>query len=67
MCYYTQVEFKCGHRRYTVKAWCGNYERTHRRCPPVVVAIEFRFDKRCGDCRAPVIEPTWVAKNVGGS
>lgn len=42
MCDYTQVEFRCGHVRYTVRAWCTNYETTHKRCPPSVVAIEFR-------------------------
>ncbi|KAG4411011.1 hypothetical protein IFR04_015852 [Cadophora malorum] len=48
MCNYTQVEFECGHRRYTVRAWCTNYETTHRRCPPAVVAVEWRLDERCG-------------------
>ena len=43
MCNYTQVEFECGHRRYTVRAWCTNYETTHRRCPPAVVAVEWRL------------------------
>jgi hypothetical protein len=43
MCDYTQVEFRCGHVRYTVRAWCTNYETTHKRCPPSVVAIEFRY------------------------
>jgi hypothetical protein len=43
MCDYTQVEFRCGHVRYTVRAWCTNYETTHKRCPPTVVAIEFRY------------------------
>ncbi|RAL67909.1 hypothetical protein DID88_008634 [Monilinia fructigena] len=43
MCDYTQVEFRCGHVRYTVRAWCTNYETTHRRCPPNVVAVEFRW------------------------
>ncbi|PMD55359.1 uncharacterized protein K444DRAFT_538435 [Hyaloscypha bicolor E] len=38
MCDYTQVEFRCGHVRYTVRAWCGNYETTHKRCPPSVVS-----------------------------
>ncbi|PMD26447.1 hypothetical protein NA56DRAFT_698633 [Hyaloscypha hepaticicola] len=47
MCDYTQVEFRCGHVRYTVRAWCTNYETTHKRCPPSVVAIEFRLDERC--------------------
>ena len=42
MCDYTQVEFRCGHVRYTVRAWCTSYETTHKRCPPTVVAIEFR-------------------------
>ncbi|KAH7346859.1 hypothetical protein BKA65DRAFT_478030 [Rhexocercosporidium sp. MPI-PUGE-AT-0058] len=50
MCDYTQVEFRCGHRRYTVRAWCTNYETTHRRCPPAVVAVEFRLDERCVQC-----------------
>ncbi|KAH9217117.1 hypothetical protein DL95DRAFT_110827 [Leptodontidium sp. 2 PMI_412] len=47
MCDYTQVEYRCGHRRYTVRAWCTNYETTHRRCPPSVVAVEYRLDERC--------------------
>ncbi|TVY93565.1 hypothetical protein LAWI1_G002679, partial [Lachnellula willkommii] len=48
MCNYTQVEYRCGHVRYTVRAWCTNYETTHKRCPPSVVAIEFRLDEQCG-------------------
>ncbi|KAH9203109.1 hypothetical protein DL95DRAFT_507491 [Leptodontidium sp. 2 PMI_412] len=67
MCDYTQVGFRCGHVRYTVRAWCTTYESTHKRCPPSVVAIEFRcmllsrsgnqplitpgLNERCGDCR----------------
>ncbi|KAH8594791.1 hypothetical protein B0O99DRAFT_513371 [Bisporella sp. PMI_857] len=43
MCDFTQVEFKCGHARFTVRAWCQTYETTHKRCPPKVVAIEFRY------------------------
>jgi hypothetical protein len=43
MCDYTQVEYECGHLRFIVRAWCENYETTHRRCPPTVVAIEFRY------------------------
>jgi len=48
MCDYTQVEFRCGHVRYTVRAWCTNYETTHKRCPPSVVAIEFRYENSQG-------------------
>jgi hypothetical protein len=43
MCDYTQVEYRCGHLRYTVRAWCITYEKTHIRCPHHVVAIEFRY------------------------
>jgi hypothetical protein len=43
MCNYTQVGYCCGHCRYTVRAWCIEYERTHKRCPLHVVAVE----KRC--------------------
>ncbi|KAH8790876.1 hypothetical protein F5882DRAFT_324239 [Hyaloscypha sp. PMI_1271] len=64
MCDYTQVEFRCGHVRYTVRAWCTKYETTHKRCPPSVVAIEFRLDERCGDCRAPVIHPSWMTRQT---
>lgn len=39
MCDYTQVEFKCKHLRYTVRAWCVKYQETHKRCPPNVVAM----------------------------
>ncbi|KAF2400953.1 hypothetical protein EJ06DRAFT_476391 [Trichodelitschia bisporula] len=51
MCDYTQVEYACGHLRYTVKAWCTRYQETHRRCPANVIAIEHRLDEKCGDCR----------------
>ncbi|CAG8981397.1 hypothetical protein HYALB_00009609 [Hymenoscyphus albidus] len=60
MCNYTQVEFRCGHVRWTVRAWCITYETTHIRCPPSVVAIEFRLDEQCGDCRKPAITPIWM-------
>jgi hypothetical protein len=46
MCDYTQVEFRCGHCRYTVRAWCSVYETTHIRCRPNVVAVEFRYVDR---------------------
>ncbi|EKD12021.1 hypothetical protein MBM_09805 [Drepanopeziza brunnea f. sp. 'multigermtubi' MB_m1] len=42
MCEYTQVEYRCGHVRYTVRAWCIDYETTHKRCPPCVVAVQYR-------------------------
>ncbi|PMD61272.1 uncharacterized protein K444DRAFT_525885, partial [Hyaloscypha bicolor E] len=76
ICDYTQVEFYCDHIRYTVRAWCTNYETTYKRCPSSVVAIEFRYveinsqvsntpnkkhrDEYCGDCRALVINPSWT-------
>ncbi|KAB8304799.1 hypothetical protein EYC80_004143 [Monilinia laxa] len=64
MCDYTQVEFRCGHVRYTVRAWCTNYETTHRRCPPNVVAVEFRLgeSEMCGDCKHVVEMPEWYSK-----
>lgn len=39
MCDYTQVNYKCGHVRYLVKAWCIRYQQTHERCAPNVVAV----------------------------
>ncbi|EME84067.1 uncharacterized protein MYCFIDRAFT_152346 [Pseudocercospora fijiensis CIRAD86] len=51
MCDYTKVEYACGHLRYTVRAWCIKYQETHKRCPANVVAIEYRLDEKCGDCR----------------
>ena len=39
MCDYTQVEYACGHLRYTVRAWCVKYQETHKRCPANVVAM----------------------------
>jgi hypothetical protein len=39
MCDYTQVEYACGHQRYTVKAWCVKYQETHKRCPANVIAM----------------------------
>ncbi|KAJ5035570.1 uncharacterized protein L3040_008036 [Drepanopeziza brunnea f. sp. 'multigermtubi'] len=60
MCEYTQVEYRCGHVRYTVRAWCIDYETTHKRCPPCVVAVQYRLQECCGDCRAPAIHPSWM-------
>lgn len=51
MCDYTKVEYACYHLRYTVRAWCVKYQETHKRCPANVVAVEYRLDERCGDCR----------------
>lgn len=42
MCDFTQIEYKCGHLRITVRSWCITYERTHKRCPTNIVAVEFR-------------------------
>ncbi|OAL42561.1 hypothetical protein IQ07DRAFT_525870 [Pyrenochaeta sp. DS3sAY3a] len=47
MCDYTSIEFKCNHLRHTVRAWCTRYQETHKRCPPNVVAWEFRLDEDC--------------------
>ncbi|KAM0716596.1 hypothetical protein Q7P37_008041 [Cladosporium fusiforme] len=46
MCDYTQVEYACGHLRFTVRAWCIKYQETHKRCPPNVVAIEYRLNEK---------------------
>lgn len=69
MCDYTQVEYACGHLRFTVRAWCEwskktdallkldtdrsfftgiKYQESHKRCPPNVVAIEYRLNEKCG-------------------
>lgn len=60
MCTYTEVEYGCHHVRYTVRTWCPSYETTHRRCPPRVVAVEFRIDKQCGDCCPNNLNPSWM-------
>lgn len=39
MCDYTQIEFRCHHRRFTVRSWCVKYQETHKRCPANVVAM----------------------------
>lgn len=39
MCDYIQVQYKCGHLRFIVKAWCVKYQETHIRCPVNVVAL----------------------------
>jgi hypothetical protein len=39
MCDYTQVQYKCSHLRYVVRAWCTKYQETHKRCPANVVAV----------------------------
>ncbi|PVH70808.1 hypothetical protein DL98DRAFT_123369 [Cadophora sp. DSE1049] len=62
MCDYSKVNFRCGHRRYIVRAWCKSYEVTHKNCPPKVKATEFRWDHRCGRCRQPSIHPNWVVR-----
>ncbi|KAH8722561.1 hypothetical protein GQ44DRAFT_622284 [Phaeosphaeriaceae sp. PMI808] len=51
MCDYTQVEYKCHHLRYTVRAWCTKYQETQKRCPANVVAIEYRLDENCSNCK----------------
>lgn len=51
MCDYTQVEYGCGHLRWTVRAWCMKYQETQKRCPANVVAYECRPSEKCGDCR----------------
>ncbi|OAL52336.1 hypothetical protein IQ07DRAFT_585545 [Pyrenochaeta sp. DS3sAY3a] len=51
MCDYTQVQYKCNHLRYVVRAWCTKYQETHKRCPANVVAIEYRLDENCSDCK----------------
>ena len=43
MCEVTQVQFKCNHLRHTYRSWCLTYERSHKRCTPQVVAIEYRW------------------------
>jgi hypothetical protein len=43
MCDYTQVEYACGHLRYTVKAWCVKYQETHKRCPANVIAMSVEY------------------------
>ncbi|KAK7518669.1 uncharacterized protein IWZ02DRAFT_376382 [Phyllosticta citriasiana] len=48
MCDYTQVNYKCSHLRFTVRAWCTKYQETHRRCPANVVAVEYRLNELCG-------------------
>ncbi|KAF2036715.1 hypothetical protein EK21DRAFT_51355 [Setomelanomma holmii] len=40
MCDYTQVQYKCSHLRYVVRAWCTKYQETHKRCPANVVAMQ---------------------------
>ncbi|KAF2271571.1 uncharacterized protein EI97DRAFT_262644 [Westerdykella ornata] len=47
MCDYTQVQYKCSHLRYIVRAWCTKYQETHKRCPVNVIAIEYRQED-CG-------------------
>ncbi|PSS12424.1 hypothetical protein M430DRAFT_36555 [Amorphotheca resinae ATCC 22711] len=53
MCDYTEVEFRCGHRRFVVREWCEKWKRTHR-CRFAyyrdVVGITFILERRCGDC-----------------
>ncbi|KAK2623514.1 hypothetical protein QTJ16_007068 [Diplocarpon rosae] len=51
MCGYTQVEYRCYHHRYIVRAWCKRYQDTHQRCPPILVGMKWRPDEECGDCR----------------
>lgn len=34
MCNHAEVEYKCGHPIYFVKAWCNRYQDTHIPCGP---------------------------------
>ncbi|KAF2089420.1 hypothetical protein K490DRAFT_37101 [Saccharata proteae CBS 121410] len=58
MCDYTQVQYKCTHQRFTVRAWCTKYQETHKRCPPNIVAVEYRLDEVCGEL-SKVPEISW--------
>ncbi|OAF63193.1 hypothetical protein VC83_00180 [Pseudogymnoascus destructans] len=58
MCPFTQVRYKCGHRVFTVRAWCETYEKTHVRCKVYVVAYEKR-SYACGPCR-PAVKAPWM-------
>ncbi|KAH9816359.1 hypothetical protein Tdes44962_MAKER05626 [Teratosphaeria destructans] len=60
MCDYTQVEYGCGHLRWTVRAWCIRYQETHKRCPANVVAIEYRLGEKCGAAheQSPLVTQT---------
>ena len=51
MCDYIQVEYNCSHVRYTVRAWCTEYVKSHVRCPPNVVAVLRRPYVRRGRAR----------------
>ncbi|OSS45804.1 hypothetical protein B5807_09690 [Epicoccum nigrum] len=51
MCDFTHVRYRCCHTRYTVRAWCMVYQKSHIRCPLNVIAIESRIAEDCGDCR----------------
>ncbi|KAG4438628.1 hypothetical protein IFR05_005872 [Cadophora sp. M221] len=62
MCNYTEVNFGCTHRRYTVKWWCTGYKFSHKRCPSYTIAVEYRLNEQCGDCRKPSIHPSWVVR-----
>lgn len=39
MCDHTQVNYKCGHHRFLVIAWCTIYARTGKICPLNVVIM----------------------------
>jgi hypothetical protein len=45
MCDYMQVEFRCGHVRYTVRTRCTNYERIHKHCAAKFITIQLRYVK----------------------
>lgn len=64
MCEWNQVEYSCGHIRYTVRSWCkyekhsgrlvklklagSKYPDTHVRCPVIVVAVVYELGRKCG-------------------
>ncbi|KAL1998742.1 hypothetical protein VTN02DRAFT_5641 [Thermoascus thermophilus] len=52
MCDHIQVNYRCGHHRFLVTAWCTIYARTGKICPLNVVTIEDRIDEICSMCLA---------------
>lgn len=39
MCDHIEVNYRCGHRRYLVVAWCEVYAQTGKTCPLNVVSM----------------------------
>ncbi|KAH6638509.1 hypothetical protein C7974DRAFT_391710 [Boeremia exigua] len=65
MCDFTQLEYRCSHLRYIVRAWCVTYQETHARCPLNVVAMYMLKEIVCYGRSDPCSREYRLAEDCG--